>query len=89
MSYCIGKLIVNKESTKNLNYFLISEGIIKRHAKEFYTTIRYSVQNPIFESKKMLENIKEFLPLEINEGAYFYDIFEENFLVWDMQASKF
>ena len=79
---CYIELLVDERSTEKILRFLKeNEDLIQNPRKKFHSTFYYSNYTPIFERERIVNEIKDSLPLTISPESYFFEVFgEENCL---------
>ena len=75
---CYIELIVDERSTEKILRFLKeNERLIQSPRKRFHSTLYYSNYTPIFERERIVDEIKDSLPLTIDPESYFFEVFGE------------
>lgn len=77
----VSLLLGKRGSTKIISYLSKNRDLISNPKEKFHSTIRYSVQNPVFLRRKIIQYLDKSLPFQISPDTYGFDVFREKFLV--------
>ena len=77
----VSLLLGKRGSMKIRSYLSKNKDLISNPKEKFHSTIRYSVQTPVFLRRKMIQYLDKSLPFQISPDTYSFDVFREKFLV--------